>query len=91
MSSCMAELRRVMASHTSIAELRRAPMDAPALARARARAGTALLGAGAVRDAERELRAAVEIDPGCAAAWVNLGGILLARWEFAAAIEANVR
>jgi tetratricopeptide (TPR) repeat protein len=33
----------------------------------------------------------VALDPGCAGAWVNLGGIHFARWEYAAAIEANRR
>lgn len=55
------------------------------------RRGTALLKAGDVSGAERELRAALALDPGCAGAWVNLGGILLARWEFRAAIDANRR
>jgi tetratricopeptide (TPR) repeat protein len=55
------------------------------------RLGTSLLRAGFARQAERELRAAVELDPACAGAWVNLGGILFSRWEYAAAVEANRR
>jgi tetratricopeptide (TPR) repeat protein len=73
----------------SIPELRRALAESPPTALAHARLGTALLKAGAASEAERELRAALELDPKFAGAWVNLGGILLARWEFAAAIEAN--
>jgi tetratricopeptide (TPR) repeat protein len=57
----------------------------------RVRLGTALLRAGFTSQAERELRNAVELDPGCAGAWVNLGGILFARWEYGAAVEANRR
>lgn len=53
--------------------------------------GTALLRAGSAREAERELRKAIELDPGCAGAWVNLGGIHFSRWEYSAAVEANRR
>lgn len=73
-----------------IPELRRAAAASPSAA-AHLRLGTALIKAGVVREAERELRAALELDPRCAGAWVNLGGILLARWDFAASIEANQR
>jgi tetratricopeptide (TPR) repeat protein len=55
------------------------------------RLGTALLRAGYTRQAERELRAAVELDPDCAGAWVNLGGILFSRWQYREAIDANRR
>jgi len=75
----------------SIAELRRALASSPPTAEAHARLGTALLKAGAAREAERELRAAIELDASCAGAWVNLGGILLSRWEFGAAVDANRR
>ena len=60
-------------------------------AEAHLRLGTALLQEGSARAAERELRAALELDPGCAGAWVNLGGILFSRWDFAGALEANRR
>jgi tetratricopeptide (TPR) repeat protein len=53
------------------------------------RTGTGRLKAGDAAGAERELRAALALDPKSAGAWVNLGGILLSRWEFRAAIEAN--
>ena len=64
---------------------------APARAQAltHLRTGTALLEAGFASQAERELRTAIDLDPGCAGAWVNLGGILFSRWEFGAAVEAN--
>lgn len=76
---------------TSIPELRRALEESPPTAEAHAQLGTALLKVGATREAERELRAAIDLDPKCVGAWVNLGGILLSRWEFGAAIEANRR
>jgi Flp pilus assembly protein TadD len=75
----------------SIAELRRALEERPPTAEAHARLGTALLKAGATREAERELRKAIDLDPRCAGAWVNLGGILYSRWEFGASVEANRR
>jgi Flp pilus assembly protein TadD len=76
---------------TSIAELRRAVTEMPPSAEAHLRLGTALLKTGALKDAERELRAALALDSKCAGAWVNLGGILAARWEFAASVAANRR
>ena len=54
-------------------------------------AGTKLLKSGNARDAERELRAAVAEDERCAGAWVNLGGLLMTRWDFRGSIEANRR
>jgi tetratricopeptide (TPR) repeat protein len=76
-------------SRASVETLRRELADRPPTAEAHLRLGTALLKAGAAREAERELRAAIDLDPRCAGAWVNLGGILFARWEFGAAVEAN--
>ncbi|HEY6003847.1 MAG TPA: tetratricopeptide repeat protein [Anaeromyxobacter sp.] len=64
---------------------------AAASAQERVRLGTAMLRAGFTSQAERELRNALELDPGCAGAWVNLGGILFSRWEYGAAVEANRR
>lgn len=72
----------------SIPELRSALAKAPS-ASAHARLGTALLKAGNSREAEEQLRAALALDPKFAGAWVNLGGIHLARWDYQAAIEAN--
>jgi len=51
--------------------------------------GTAWLHAGAAGKAEKSLRRAVEIDPLYDEAWVNLGGLLLARWDFAGSVEVN--
>jgi tetratricopeptide (TPR) repeat protein len=75
--------------HDPIPALRQAMLDAPPTAEGHLRLGTALLATGAAREAERELRAAVDLDPKCAGAWVNLGGLLFSRWEFGPAIEAN--
>jgi Flp pilus assembly protein TadD len=71
-------------------ELRDATAPAPT-AEEHLRRGTALLKAGNARDAEQELRAAVALDPSCAGAWVNLGGILLTRWDFLGCVDANRR
>ena len=69
--------------------LREATKKEPNSARAHARLGTALLQAGAGKEAEAELKKAVEIDPTCVEAWVNLGGVYLARWDFVSCVEAN--
>ncbi len=57
----------------------------------RVRLGTALLGVGASKRAEVELKKALELDPGCVPALVNLGGIYLNRWDFAGCVEVNRR
>ncbi len=41
------------------------------------------------KEAEKEMRLAVELNPDYDKAWVNLGGLHLARWEFEACVEAN--
>jgi tetratricopeptide (TPR) repeat protein len=69
--------------------LRHTLESAAPTAEAHLRLGTALLEEGSAPAAERELRAALELDPRCAGAWVNLGGILFSRWDFAGALEAN--
>jgi len=51
--------------------------------------GMACLRLGDLRQAEEELRRAVDLDPGYDEAWVNLGGILLSRWDFAGCVELN--
>jgi tetratricopeptide (TPR) repeat protein len=40
-------------------------------------------------EAEQALKRASELDPACVQAWVNLGGVKLARWDFQGCIEAN--
>jgi len=71
--------------------LRHALESSAPTAEAHLRLGTALLEEGSPREAEQELRAAIALDPACAGAWVNLGGILFSRWDFAGALEANRR
>ena len=61
-----------------IGELRRALAES-ATPEAHVRLGTMLLKCNATREAERELRAAVALDPRCASAWIQLGEILLGR------------
>jgi tetratricopeptide (TPR) repeat protein len=41
------------------------------------------------KEAEKEIRKAIEIKPDYAKAWVNLGGLLLATWDFKGCVEAN--
>lgn len=72
-------------------ELRAAVEANPDSARAHMRLGTALLLNGAGGPAETSLRRAVELDPEFDKAWVNLAGILLARWDFEGCLEINNR
>lgn len=61
----------------------------PDSAEAHMRLGTALLRVGFAGKAEMELEKAVQLDPKCVKAWINLGGVRLARWDFDGAIDAN--
>lgn len=51
--------------------------------------GTALFSVGSSKRAEAELKKALELDPKCVPALVNLGGVYLNRWDFAQCIEVN--
>ena len=53
------------------------------------RLGTALIQTRAYGQAEISLRRALELDPKCIEAWVNLGGILLGRFDFEGCVEVN--
>ena len=44
---------------------------------------------GRLQHAEDHYRKALELDSDLVEAWVNLGGVLLLRWDFQASIEAN--
>jgi tetratricopeptide (TPR) repeat protein len=39
--------------------------------------------------AEQAYRKALEIDPDLVEAWVNLGGVLMIKWDFQASVDAN--
>ncbi|MFH1810464.1 MAG: tetratricopeptide repeat protein [Pseudomonadota bacterium] len=62
----------------------------PESSRAHLRLGTALLELSAT-EAEKELQHALVLDPHCVEAWVNLGGVRMARMDFKGAVEANQR
>lgn len=74
----------------ALEKLRREMAENPDSARAHLRLGTALLSVSA-KEAEVELRRAVEIDPECAQAWVNLGGIMMQRLDFKGCVEVNTK
>lgn len=74
-----------------LAALRQGASEAPGSSVAHLRLGTALVQYGLMTEAVSELQRATELDPSLAAAWVNLGGALLARWDFAGCVEANRR
>lgn len=44
---------------------------------------------GLVARAERAYRKALDLDPDLVEAWVNLGGVLMLKWDFEGSIEAN--
>jgi tetratricopeptide (TPR) repeat protein len=44
---------------------------------------------GRVVRAERAYRKALDVDPDLVEAWVNLGGVLMLKWDFQGSIEAN--
>ncbi len=70
--------------------LRQEVADHPDSAKAHTRLGVALLKhKGTLKDAEEAFRKAVEIDPKCAEAWVNLGGALFSQFDFSGSVEAN--
>jgi protein O-GlcNAc transferase len=74
-----------------VAQLRDAVATEPESATAHLRLGTALARIGAMSEAEREFRRALELDPDLPGALINLGGVLLGRWDFKGCIEANRR
>lgn len=72
-----------------LATLEQKVADRPESAILRAKLGTALLRKGATKRAEAELKKALELDPECVPAMVNLGGIYLNRWDFQSCVEIN--
>jgi tetratricopeptide (TPR) repeat protein len=63
--------------------------EAPSSAVAHFNLGLAYTDVGRVDRAERAYRRALELDPDLVEAWVNLGGVLLLKWDFKACLEAN--
>ena len=51
--------------------------------------GLAYSRSGRVKLAEEAYRRALELDSCLVEAWVNLGGVLLLRWDFQGCLEAN--
>ncbi len=82
---------RAKTTPADLGALRRAVAERPDSVEAHLDLGTALLRQGIAPEAEAELNRALELDPSCAGAWVNLGGLRLARWDFAGCVEANDR
>jgi tetratricopeptide (TPR) repeat protein len=75
-----------------IDELKKAIADQPDSAKAQLNLGTfLLLKKRNAKEAEQAIRRAIEIDPGYDKAWVNLGGLLLARWDFEGCVETNLK
>ncbi|MCG6964540.1 MAG: tetratricopeptide repeat protein [Acidobacteria bacterium] len=64
--------------------------ERPTSAAAHFNLGLAYTQHGYMDRAEREYRKAVELDPELVEGWVNLGGALLLKWDFEAALEANL-
>ena len=79
---------QVRGAHT--AEVwRRAVAQDPASASSHHNLGMALWRAGCAAEAEQELRKALELRPDFPEALVNLGGFLLARWDYRGSVETN--
>ncbi len=68
---------------------RRAVAQDPASAASHHNLGTALWQSGCPAEAEQEFRKALELRADFPEALVNLGGVLLARWDYRGCIEAN--
>ncbi len=78
-------------SVTRVAKLREAIAAEPDSARAHYRLGTYLLSLRKNEEAETELRRSIELDDQYSEAWVNLGGLLFARFDFSGSVEANAK
>jgi tetratricopeptide (TPR) repeat protein len=63
--------------------------DKPDSAGARFNLGLAYTALGRQQQAETAYREALELDPALSQAWINLGGVLLLKWDFKGALEAN--
>ena len=74
-----------------VAGLREAAARQPDSVSVQLQLGTALAKSGAVGEAERAFRRALELEPEMPEALVNLGGVHLARWDFRGCVEVNRR
>jgi tetratricopeptide (TPR) repeat protein len=70
---------------------RLAVAESPGSAAAHLNLGTALLGIDRPKEAEAEFRRALELRADFAEALVNLGGLLLHRWDFRGCVDLNRR
>jgi tetratricopeptide (TPR) repeat protein len=70
-------------------EVKRRAEERPDSAAAQFNLGLAFGRRGLVDRAEKAYRRALELNPDLVEAWVNLGGILLLKWDFRGCLEAN--
>jgi protein O-GlcNAc transferase len=77
------------ATRANMDRLRDQVVAQPHSANAHLQLGTSLARAGVLAEAERELRRALELEPQMPAALVNLGGVMLSRWDFRSCVEVN--
>jgi tetratricopeptide (TPR) repeat protein len=70
-------------------ELKRRAEERPNSPAAHFNLGLALGRRGLVDRAEKAYRRALALDPDLVEAWVNLGGVLLLKWDFRGCLEAN--
>lgn len=82
-------MKNRIAYSTNLSVLRENAEKKPNSAKAQLRLGTALIKTGFLTEGEKTLERAVEIDPECVEAWVNLGGARLTRWDFDGCVRAN--
>jgi tetratricopeptide (TPR) repeat protein len=80
---------RVMEPAACLAELKQRAQERPDSAVAQFNLGLAFAGRGLVDRAEKAYRRALALNPDLIEAWVNLGGILLQKWDFRGCLEAN--